>query len=58
MKQEIDILCGAFSSQRLENYINLYNGDVTKVAAHYKANISLDYIDEHTAEHAGDFAID
>ena len=41
MKQEIDILCGAFSSQRLEKYINLYNGDVTKVAAHYKANIAL-----------------
>ena len=57
MKQEIYILSGAFSSQRLEKYINLYNGDVTKVAAHYKANISLDYIDEHTAEHDGDFAI-
>ena len=41
MKQEIDILSGAFSSQRLEKYINLYNGDVTKVAAHYKANIAL-----------------
>ena len=41
MKQEIDILCGAFSSQRLEKYINLYNGDVMKVAAHYKANIAL-----------------
>ena len=41
MKQEIYILSGAFSSQRLEKYINLYNGDVTKVAAHYKANIAL-----------------
>ena len=41
MKQEIDILSGAFSSQRLEKYINLYNGDVTKVAAHFKANIAL-----------------
>ena len=41
MKQEIDILSGAFSSQRLEKYINLYNGDVMKVAAHYKANIAL-----------------
>ena len=48
MKQEIYILSGAFSSQRLEKYINLYNGDVTKVAAHYKANLSLDNIDEHT----------
>ena len=41
MKQEIDILSGAFSSQRLEKYINLYNGDVMKVAAHYKDNIAL-----------------
>lgn len=41
MKQEFDILSGAFSSQRLEKYINLYNGDVMKVAAHYKANIAL-----------------
>ena len=41
MKQEIYILSGAFSSQRLEKYINLYNGDVMKVAAHYKANIAL-----------------
>ena len=41
MKQEIYILSGAFSSQRLEKYINLYNGDVTKVAAHFKANIAL-----------------
>ena len=41
MKQEIDILSGAFWSQRLEKYINLYNGDVMKVAAHYKANIAL-----------------
>ena len=41
MKQEIDILSGAFSSQLLEKYINLYNGDVMKVAAHYKANIAL-----------------
>lgn len=41
MKQEIDILSGAFSSQRLEKYINLNNGDVMKVAAHYKANIAL-----------------
>ena len=41
MKQEIDILSSAFSSQRLEKYINLYNGDVTKVAPHYKANIAL-----------------
>ena len=41
MKQEIDILSGAFSSQRLEKYINSYNGDVTKVAAHYKAKIAL-----------------
>ena len=32
MKQEIDILSSAFSSQRLEKYINLYNGDVTKVS--------------------------
>lgn len=41
MKQEFDILSGVFSSQRLEKYINLYNGDVMKVAAHYKANIAL-----------------
>lgn len=58
MKQKNDILSGAFSSQRLEKYINLYNGDVAKVAAHYKANLSLDNIDEHTAEHDGDFAIE
>ena len=58
MRPEIDILNEAFSAQRLKKYIILYDGDMAKVAAHYKANISLDYIDEHTAEHDGDFAID
>ena len=41
MKEEIDILYSAFSPQRLNKYIRLYNGDNAKVAAHYKANLAL-----------------
>lgn len=41
MKREIDILSEAFSSQRLKRYMNLYNGDGSKVVAHYKANLAL-----------------
>ena len=41
MKQEIDILNSAFSSQRLRKYIQLYDGDNSKVVAHYKANLAL-----------------
>ena len=41
MKREIDILSVAFSSQRLKRYKNLYDGDETKIVAHYKSNLAL-----------------
>ena len=41
MKREMDIVSEAFSSQRLEKYIRLYDGDEAKVVAHYKANLAL-----------------
>ena len=41
MKREIDIISGAFSTQRLKKYIRLYDGDEVKVVAHYKANLAL-----------------
>ena len=41
MKPEIDILNEAVSAQRLKKYISLYDGDMAKVVAHYKANLFL-----------------
>ena len=41
MKPEIDILNEAVSAQRLKKYISLYDGDMAKVVAHYKANLAL-----------------
>ena len=41
MKQEMDIICDAFSSQRLGKYMRLYDGDEAKAVAHYKANLAL-----------------
>ena len=41
MKRAMDIVSEAFSSQRLEKYIRLYDGDEAKVVAHYKANLAL-----------------
>ena len=41
MKREMDIISEAFTSQRLNKYIRLYDGDEAKVVAHYKANLAL-----------------
>ena len=41
MKREMDIISEAFTSQRLNKYIRLYDGDEEKVVAHYKANLAL-----------------
>ena len=37
MKREMDIISEAFTSQRLNKYIRLYDGDEAKMMADYKA---------------------